>query len=376
VIQGAVNLRPAVFGLCAAINLSFVVFCPSPTLGEGRGLEEILKEEKSILDALDRTVFEARRAEQAITTAETARSQAEARLAESGRELKAAREKEDFARKRLKDTLRLVAAARPVGTASELLLGMGKGDDGRRRVLLDRLSRRQATELSRLIDAVSAANTADFVASMDKANSHAAAEAGRQARDRLKAETRDRQQLLVALERDRKVHRRHAREMGEAQRDMAKLVRSRLSRAPGAVRFDRLKERVRWPLADATVLVPFGNRIHPEFKTETPHPGLTLSYPRGRNRNVRAVAFGKVVFAGRMRGYGTTVVLDHASGYYTVYGGLPLLRVKEGDIVREGEILGQVERGPGDEDLRLYFELRKGSKALDPLPYLLKREPG
>jgi len=238
------------------------------------------------------------------------------------------------------------------------------------------LSRRQATELSRLIDAVSAANTADFVASMDKANSHAAAEAGRQARDRLKAETRDRQQLLVALERDRKVHRRHAREMGEAQRDMAKLVRSRLSRAPGAVRFDRLKERVRWPLADATVLVPFGNRIHPEFKTETPHPGLTLSYPRGRNRNVRAVAFGKVVFAGRMRGYGTTVVLDHASGYYTVYGGLPLLRVKEGDIVREGEILGQVERGPGDEDLRLYFELRKGSKALDPLPYLLKREPG
>jgi murein DD-endopeptidase MepM/ murein hydrolase activator NlpD len=85
---------------------------------------------------------------------------------------------------------------------------------------------------------------------------------------------------------------------------------------------------------------------------------------------VRSIAFGRVAWSGRMRGFGTTVVLDHASGWYSVYAGMSSLEVIPGQVVREGDILGKVERTPGDPGVRLYFELRSGDTAVDPLPYL------
>jgi len=340
---------------------------------KGSDVLQTLKQEKSILDALDHMVFEERQAQREIEAAEAARKQAETRLALAEKSLAELLSAERTARDRLRVTLRLIAATRPMGGVMSIFLGLGDDDESRRRVMLVKLTTRQAGELARLDKAARKANTARFIASMERANGYAAAAAGRQAKARLQADTIARRKMLAALESDRSLHMRHEHELDAARKAMVRLVEARLSKAPGAVHFERLKARLRWPLAGSRVLVPFGNRVHPEFKTVTPHPGLTLVYDRGNDRNVRAVAFGKVVYSGSMRGYGTTVILDHASGYYTVYAGLSTLRVKEGQIVREGDILGLVERGPGDTDLRLYFELRKGHKALDPLPYLQTR---
>jgi septal ring factor EnvC (AmiA/AmiB activator) len=73
-----------------------------------------------------------------------------------------------------------------------------------------------------------------------------------------------------------------------------------------------------------------------------------------------------------MRGFGTAVVLDHASGFFTVYAGLTNINVKEGQTVRTGNVLGQVSTPPGDKQANLYFELRQGSDAINPLPYFSK----
>jgi len=336
-----------------------------------RAIDEIINEEKSILDALDRTVFEARRARLAVETAVKARERAEARLETTTAALITARQDRQTAFDSLRDTLRLMVASRPAGVAANLLLGMDLEDDSRRSVMLERLTARQAAILDRLIDSAVAAETAEFKAAMERANAHAAAMAGREAMSRLKTETEDRQRILLALQRDKALNVRHARELGDAYQRFARSIRAQLTKSAGAIRFDRLKGRLRWPLADAVVAVPFGDRAHLKFGTITPHPGLTLTYDRGHARNVRAIAFGKVVFNGIMRGYGDTVVLDHASGYYSVYAGLASVGVGIDDIIHEGNILGMVERRPGEEDIRLYFEIRKGRDALDPLPYLV-----
>ncbi len=351
--------------------------------GPSQDIADLLRREASILDALDHTVFEIRRAERDLQDALEAQAQLEARQAAALQALAETRAREDETRTRLHATLRLVAASGRPDLLRVLLGGDEADEEARRDALLKRLSARQAVEWKAYTDAVEAARVVEFRAAMDRANAHAAAQAAREARARFETEARVRREILAALERDRALASRHAREVAQAHRDLIQAVQARLSSAPRPVDFERLRGRLRWPLAGARVAIPFGDIVHPQFKTVTPHPGVTLAFPspcgahlppgacaRGNDRNVRAVAFGRVVFAGRMRGYGSTVVLDHASGYYTVYGGLAAVAVSEGAIVRDGDLLGRVERVPGEEDLRLYFEVRRGREALDPAPYL------
>ena len=353
--------------------LAFLPLVAMVALATAQEVEAILRQEKSLLDALDGYAFESRRAQQALDAAVEAGKDAESRQSTAAMAADEARSREKAARDGLAATLRLAAASAPFGTVASLMAG-GYGDDAaRRRALVDRLLKRQASELVVLDSAARAAEVAEFKAGIERANAHAIAEAGREARGRLDAEKASRKSLLAALEKDRALRMRAVKELGDAERALLAAVESRLSRAAAPVPFERLKGSVRWPLAGADVAEPFGDRVHPEFKTVTPHPGLTLSFKGGPTRNVRAVAFGKVVFAGPMRGYGTTLVLDHASGYFSVYAGMSAVSVRDGEIVREGDVIGKVEHAGDEEELRLYFELRRGKEPLDPLPYLAKK---
>ncbi|HOW36007.1 MAG TPA: LysM peptidoglycan-binding domain-containing M23 family metallopeptidase [Candidatus Omnitrophota bacterium] len=83
---------------------------------------------------------------------------------------------------------------------------------------------------------------------------------------------------------------------------------------------------------------------------------------------VRASRDGKVVFADYLGGYGQTIILDHADGYFTVYAQNANLTVKLGDSVAQGALIARVgERAP---KASLHFEVRKGSQAVNPLYYL------
>lgn len=350
-----------------------LAFAPLATMAQpsqvpSKDVTSLLQQEVSILDALDQTIFEIRRAEMDLQNALAAQARLEARQEAANQALAAAQDRAAETLSRLRVTLRLVAVSDPPDIL-RVLIG-GDEEETRRAALFKRLAVRQAQEYKAYAEAVKAARVLEFLAAMERANAYAAAQAAREARTRLEAEARARREVLKAIERDRALAMRVAREVGQAHSDLVRIVRARLSGASGPVDFERLKGRLRLPLAGARIAIPFGDVVHPYFKTIVPHPGVTLAFPRGEDRNVRAVAFGKVVFLGRMRGYGTTVVLDHASGYYTVYGGLARVEVQEGAIVREGDILGRVHRIPGEEDLRLYFEIRRGHEALNPAPYL------
>ncbi len=367
--------------------LASVAAAQPPPAASSPDFADLLRREVSILDALDRTAFEIRRAEVDLQNAVEAQKRLEARQAGALQALAETRAREAEARARLQATLRLVAASGRPDVLRVLVGADETGEEARRQALLKRLSARQAVEWKAYTEAVEAARVVEFRAAMERANAYAAAQAAREARARLEAEAQTRREILTLLERDRALAARHASEVAQAHRDLVQAVRARLSSAPGPVDFERLRGRLRSPLAGARVVVPFGDTVHPQFRTVTPHPGLTLAFrspcpasasacPVGNDRNVRAVAFGRVVFAGRVRGYGLTVVIDHASGYYTVYGGLAAVAVSEGAIVRDGDLLGRVERVPGEEDMRLYFEIRRGREAMDPAPFLATGDGG
>lgn len=67
------------------------------------------------------------------------------------------------------------------------------------------------------------------------------------------------------------------------------------------------------------------------------HRGIDIAAPVGTP--VRAVRDGRVVFAAVRRGYGSTVIVEHANGDRTLYGHNSLVRVQPGELVESGTVV-------------------------------------
>lgn len=88
--------------------------------------------------------------------------------------------------------------------------------------------------------------------------------------------------------------------------------------------------------------------------------GLTLSTWAGAQ--VIAPAAGRVIYAGRFRGYGNIVILDHGDGWSSLVAGLDHLQVRVGDAPVQGTPLGSAPRG---EAPRITIELRRKGQPVD-----------
>ena len=67
------------------------------------------------------------------------------------------------------------------------------------------------------------------------------------------------------------------------------------------------------------------------------HRGIDIAVPVGTP--VRATRMGKVVLAGKRRGYGVTVIVEHDNGDRTLYGHNSTVNVNKGDIVESGTVV-------------------------------------
>ena len=98
------------------------------------------------------------------------------------------------------------------------------------------------------------------------------------------------------------------------------------------------------------------------------HINLGVDIKGLENDAVKASREGRVVFADHLAGYGSTVMLDHGDGFFTVYGHGDRVLVKLGDYVFRGEKI--VQLGADAQGAFLHFELRKGDSPKNPLHYL------
>lgn len=107
-------------------------------------------------------------------------------------------------------------------------------------------------------------------------------------------------------------------------------------------------------------------RITVSRREESDGPGLELQAPAGTP--VRAVAAGRVAFSDRYGSYGRIVILDHGDGYYSVYGGLGAVEVRVGDDLSRDARIGGI--GTDFSPPALFFEVRKGTRTLEPRAWL------
>lgn len=120
-----------------------------------------------------------------------------------------------------------------------------------------------------------------------------------------------------------------------------------------------------WPL-HGTITTRFG-RSHGQT-----HDGIDIAAKEGSP--VRAAAAGEVVYADkRVSGYGRLIILKHSRDMFTAYAYNQRNLVKQGDNVKQGEIIARVGHTGRATGPHLHFEVRRGPTPVDPQVYLPKR---
>ena len=97
---------------------------------------------------------------------------------------------------------------------------------------------------------------------------------------------------------------------------------------------------------------------------EIPRPNPKTGDP------VRATANGKVINSGWSGGYGRMVEIDHGNGLSTRYGHLSQIDVKVGDVVKIGQVIGEVGSTGRSTGPHLHYETRIDGEAVDPQKFL------
>jgi murein DD-endopeptidase MepM/ murein hydrolase activator NlpD len=86
---------------------------------------------------------------------------------------------------------------------------------------------------------------------------------------------------------------------------------------------------------------------------------------------IKSALAGRVVGAAEGDGpYGWYVMVDHGGTVSTVYAHLSKIRVKVGDAVDKGQVVGEVGSTGQSTGAHLHFELRQSNVPIDPKPYL------
>ena len=106
-------------------------------------------------------------------------------------------------------------------------------------------------------------------------------------------------------------------------------------------------------------------RRHPITKKVRPH--LAVDYAADRGTPVSASADGVVREAGWMGGLGKGVRIKHANGYETIYGHLSRIRVKRGQRVTQGTLIGNVGSTGVATGPHLDYRMKRNGKYVNPL---------
>lgn len=119
----------------------------------------------------------------------------------------------------------------------------------------------------------------------------------------------------------------------------------------------------RWPVR-GRVISEFGAKPNGQH-----NDGINLAVPEGTS--VKAAEDGVVIYSGNeLKGYGNLVLVRHSDGWVTAYAHNSALNVERGDSVRRGQVLAKAGATGSVDQPQVHFELRKGSRPVDPMPYL------
>jgi septal ring factor EnvC (AmiA/AmiB activator) len=193
-------------------------------------------------------------------------------------------------------------------------------------------------------------------------------------KEAVQKEAQKKRELLASLRGEKESRQRALKDLEQAALRLQKMIEE-LSRrsagksskeAPAGSGLESMRGKLEWPVK-GQLIGGFGKTKHHEFSTDVFRKGLEIEAPVGEE--IRAVEKGKIVFADRFSGYGKMLIIDHGDRYYTVYAHLSDFLKKSGDAVKRGEAVALVGDSESLVGSKLYFEMRKDGRSIDPTPW-------
>ena len=126
------------------------------------------------------------------------------------------------------------------------------------------------------------------------------------------------------------------------------------------------KGKLPWPLR-GKLLAAFGDA---KSGKRIVWNGYWIAAPEGTA--VKASASGRVAYVGWLHRYGLIIILEHDDGYFTLYGHNESVNRAPGVWVKSGDVISRAGLTGGYEKSGVYFEIRKGTVALNPKHWLAK----
>lgn len=179
----------------------------------------------------------------------------------------------------------------------------------------------------------------------------------------------DQEKTLRGIQRDEVSRAQELKRLEENARKLDAIIRALEKRRRDAIAQGRkgreLETGTRFCApVQGRVVSRYGLQYHQTLKTATRNLGIEIEGAAGAP--VRAAVTGEVAMITEIPGYGPGVILDNGSGYFTIYANLGSIRVKVGDVINTCQEMASLAASPGT----LYFEVRRGTKTLDPEGWL------
>ena len=180
----------------------------------------------------------------------------------------------------------------------------------------------------------------------------------------------EKEAYLKGLKEKEKRERRRIKKLLASIKKMERLIkkleaeRAKLRKKQGVVA-RKPRGTYPWPVR-GKIISYYGTIWHPKYKTKVKNNGIDIKVS-SKDAPVKSIENGTVIFAEPYLGYGNTIIIDHG-GFFSVYTQLASIKVRKGQEVTKGQIIGRV--GDPNTGYVLHFEIRVGGRSVDPLRYL------
>ncbi len=321
---------------------------------------DLTQKETSLLEELDKW-------ERWLEKADAEARQARKRAEELRNESEKAEKKYSASLKRMEHQKKLVAtrlrAAYMMGRVAEaefLFASEGVADFSLRNHYLDCLMKQDEKTFHAYFDSVGETREAREKSIEAKRQAEEIAQKLEEKLAVMRQGVATRKAMLKEIRGSSKLRKRFEKEKKQASQDLARKIR-KMPKQKGNLSFSESKGELPCPVK-GRIVANFGNEETDIGNVY--HRGIKIQAPEGRP--VRAISKGVVRFAGRFKGYGNLIILDHGAGYHTLFANLQSIAQPQGVEVEAGDVLGYVGSTGSLDAPGLYFEIRKKGRPQDP----------
>jgi septal ring factor EnvC (AmiA/AmiB activator) len=195
----------------------------------------------------------------------------------------------------------------------------------------------------------------------------------RKKKNEFKADLAKKDDLLIEVKVRRSSHEKKIKDLKISSRKIMNMVNKLKAKTiPESILgkgFRSLKGHLPRPVK-GELIASYGKYIDPDVNLAGFRNGIEIKAKSGEL--AQAIAGGRVVYANRFEGFGNMLIIDHGSGYNSLYGNLAEMSLEKGNLLVSGMKVGKVSESKSLNVPVLYFEIRYKGKPINPMDWLEK----